>query len=292
MKIVSCRIVSLALILAHVAGCTGSLPPPPQKPPPLPSETQRSQFGKVGVISIKTPPEATLDAPVIGRGKGAALGGASGGGRGALEGARIALGGSCSGSMCAAAILLVPAFMVVGAIVGGITGGIIDAADAIPSDTAKQIEQQIKKTLLEAKPQARLLRGVMDAAQQEGISAVRQFSGSGPQLPDQNPDYGNFQNEGIDAVLEVGVIKVGLFGRKGDGGADPLLYLVLQASVRLVNTKTNADIYSRRNISPMRPPRNFSEWGSNEAALLREELNNLFADTSQTIVEDVFLIVR
>lgn len=229
MKSILPRSVACAILLAYTVACA-KLPPPVAQP----SEVQRSNFGKVAVVSVKIAPDAEFIAPNIGRGSSAA----KGAGGGALQGAATAVDsigsmGSCSGSICALQILIIPAFALAGAIVGGIAG----ATDAIPSETAGQIEQQIKDALIASNPQSNIRHSVIMAMQNEGILSSVELTESDLGNHDQEPFYRNLQKKEIDTVLEVGVTRLGLIGSWGGGGGDPLLALAIQTKVRMISIK-------------------------------------------------------
>lgn len=275
-------ILACLLVLGQLAGCAST------KPIPEVSEQQRERLGVVGVVSVVFPPEDQFSTPLRGRAAGAA----KGAGAGALAGAGEFLdafafaGGGCSGIVdCSAVILLHTAFMAAGVVIGGIAG----AVEAVPEEAARQIEAQIVAVLSEARPQEALRQAVIKAAA-EGVSgSVVELTTPGPGTAEERFDYGSFRAFGVDTVLEVGITRLGLAGR---GGADPQLLLFVQARALLIDVTTSMELYRQPVLLHVSAPRKFTEWGADDARLMKEELQRAHSELAERIVDQVFLEVR
>lgn len=276
------RRLFLVVLLANVAACASI------SPLPIPSESQRSRYGTVGVVSVKSPPDAGFEGLPVGVARGAAGGAVAGAGVSALAGAYTAVEAAAVSGVPTS--LLLPVILPPLAIAGAIVGSVAGVAMALPAETAALIEQDIKQALLEAEPQTRLRRNIVAIVRREALPAVEGFAEASPDAPGTTADHVALREAGIDTALEVGIMKVGLVGRRG--GADLLLSLHSEASVRLVNTETGDEIYSRTAFIATRPARTFPEWGANGAVLLREEIDALLLELARDIVDEIFLVVR
>lgn len=253
------RTIAWLLVLAHLASCAAN------PPMPVVSEAQRKSFGVVGIGSITQAPVADLGVYARGRTSGAARGAGEGAAAGAA--AFMGSGSSCSGAVCGVAILLLPVFVVGGAVVGAVAG----AGAAVPDDKARTIEAQLDSVLKDAGQQEALRVDVLKAAHRSRVPNVSAI------------------NSNVDTVLEVGLVRVGLLGQ---GGEDPILVLRVHAVARLVDARTNAELYRNYGFVLGSLPRKYSEWAADGARLLRNELERVRASIAGSIVDDVFLVVR
>lgn len=279
------RVMACVLVLSDVTGCARTAAQTPPLSVPQVSEEQRAQFGTVAVVSIAASPEHGLNSPVIGRAAGAATGALGGAASGAFQGLGAVGQGSGSGlagGAGAIGILLIPAFVVGGLIVGTIAG----AANAIPTETAKSIEQKIELALKNSDPQNAIRRDVIEVAQREGVLNESKLIDAGTLATNDPSGDQRLRALGAATILEVGVMKVGL---EGIGGSDPDLDLVVQASVRLMSARTGAVLYENKNLQQIGPRHSYSEWGANDAALLTTQLQSAYRSFASTIVDRVFL---
>ena len=93
----------------------------------------------------------------------------------------------------------------------------------------------------------------------------------------------------MDTILEIGLISVGLIGR---GGADPNLSFRVSAFARLVEARTNAVLYRGSNFAHATGPRPYSDWSADNARNLKKELARSYRLLGQSIVDEIFLVVR
>lgn len=263
-----------ALVVVSLANCA---------PLPEVTEEQRNQLGVVGVVSVNFRPEDQFSTPMRGRVTGVATGAAAG----ALEAASALGAGDCTGAgpFCGLVLLVEAAVIVGGAVYGGIVGGL----HAVPEDKAREIESRIIEVLSTAQPQESLLRQVIEAAREEGIQPIFEPAVQGPAMAEENLDYRRLMDAGVDTVLEIGVVTVGLAGA---GGGDPELVLFLQARARLIRAESNTELYSHKTITYQSGRRKFTEWGADGARLMRENLERGYRVLAERIIDQVFLEVR
>jgi hypothetical protein len=275
--------VGLSLI-GNLAGCAPEKPP---IPPPI-SEDLRHRLGVVGVASVTGPTAGELDVPV--RGAGAARGAGAGAATGAAGGAQLLAGSGTASGMAAgggaavalgALVVLIPLGIVVGALVG--------AATAVPEDTARGIEATLAKVLKETPIQQRLHQEVVALARQETEESIVDLDALGLVGAGGIADYGALGARGIDTLLEVRASKAGLVGGRG---GDPELSLFVEFSIRLIDTASGETLFENQSITHRTAAWRFTEWGAEDAALLRQQLTASFRGVANRIVDTVFLEVR
>lgn len=261
-----------ALVLVTLANCA------PWEPPVV-TEELRNQLGVVGVVSVDFAPDDEFSTALRGRVTGFTTGFATGG----LSGLAYAAMGSAP--FPPGFIIVGPIFGVTGAVSGGIAGWIT----AVPEDTAREIESQIIEILSTAPPQESLRRHVIEAAREEGLQHIFELVVQGPTSAEEYVDYRRLTEVGIDTVLEIGVVAVGL---KGEGGGDPELALFLQARARLIRAASNTELYSDETIPYLIGRWKFTEWGADGARLMRESLERGYRELAYKIIDQIFLEVR
>jgi hypothetical protein len=248
------------------------------------SEAQRERLGTVGVVQMARGPRADTDVP-RGRAPGAAKGAVEGATAGALEGVAALTRGSCSGYACGIVMILLPAFITAGAVAGAVHGG----ATAVPDAMGRRIEAELQRALAEAGTQHALRSEVVTTAARRGITGVRDVTPERPGVVEDAPDYRALSGSGIDTVLEVGLVAVGL---SGEGGRDPDLVLRVQAAARLIDVRDSKELYRNDSFTHLSPRRPFTQWSADQAAMLRQELGRAYASLGASIADEVFLTVR
>jgi hypothetical protein len=256
----------------------------PSDADPSGSEAQRERLGMVGVIQIARGPKGEIDVPK-GRVPGAAKGAAGGAAAGAGAAAAALVQGSCVGFACGVAIVLLPIFMAVGAVVGAVHGGAV----AVPDEKGRQIEAQLQLALAGVGTQQALRSEVITTAVRRGITNVKDISSESLTIVEEGIDYRQLLGSGVDTVLEVGLVEVGLIGA---GGKDPDLTLRVQAAARLVDVGSSKELYRNFAFNYVSPRRHFSEWSADQARVLKQELSRGYATLGTSILEEVFLVVR
>ena len=233
-------------------------------PPPLRDEV-RTSLGTVGVYSVGPTADPSLKA-AVGVGNQVAVGAAKGGGYGLASGAA---GGAVASLFCGpfapiCAIYTVPIGMVSGIVAGSLIGGRVGGAKAVPSATGQTIV-----TALSAVTANRDLAGEMRRHVLEGTSdgtAVDLGDGAGT----DESGYRRFAARGVDAVLEVRIARLGLFGK---AGRDPYLTLRIDANTRLVSAADGHELWSYERIGYVSRKARASEWLANDSRLLADRLD-------------------
>ncbi len=269
------RVLIYVVIAAQLSACA-------TPPVPTVSEAQRGRMGTVGVISLASAPQGELAVGTRGTGAGAAEGAVAG----AVVGSPVLqyawfCGVPGAGVICVPVLLLFAGSVTHGAVVGG--------AQAVPEDKAGEIEATLRTVLAEAVQQAKLRSAVVDAAARAGVRGVTEMPADTVAVVGQTVDYRQLSDAKVDTVLEVGVLSVALIGR---GGADPSLTLRIGAVARLVDARSNAELFRGHAFTHESGPRNFSEWGANGARLLKEELDRASGTIGRSMVDEIFLVVR
>jgi len=270
------RVLIYVVIAAHLSACA-------TPPVPTVSEAQRGRMGTVGVISLASVPLGELAVGTRGTGAGAAEGAAGGAVAGAplLAGALSFCGVPMLGVFCIAFLLPFAGTVTYGAAVGG--------AQAVPEDKAGEIEATLRAVLAEVMQQAKLRSAVVDAAARAGVRGVTEMPAGTVAVVGQTVDYRQLSDPKVDTVLEVGLVSVGLVGR---GGADPALMLRIGAVARLVDARSNAELFRGHAFTHESGPRKFSEWGADGARLLKEDLERVYGSIGRSMVDEIFLVVR
>ncbi len=249
------------------------------KPPPLPppSEALRASLGTVGVVSVVPAPEGKLNPTSPGIGGGAALGGVGVLAAGAAGGGQV---GGPAGLVVGAAlgVVLLP--------VGAVAGAIIGAAENIPESTAKEIETMLRQVVAEHEPQADLRRLIMARAAAETTEKTIDLGTGGVIDPTVMPDYAPLAAKGVQTVLEVGVLAIGLTGK---GGSDPDLVLSIDARARLIQVAGNRVLWSDEQMRFVTASHKYSEWRATEAAQLKSDFEGGLEVLARQINDKVFL---
>lgn len=269
------RALVSVVAMAHLSACA-------TPPVPTVSEAQRGRMGTVGVVSLATAPQGGLQAGTRGTGAGATEGAAAG----AVSGAQalpytVYCGVPGAGVICIPMLLIFAGSVAYGASVGG--------AQAVPEDKAGEIEAKLRAVLAEAGEQGKLRSAVVGAAARAGVRGVTEMPAGTVAVVGQTVDYRQLSDAKVDTVLEVGVVSAAFVGR---GGADPALALRVAAVARLVDARTNVEIYRGSAFTHATGPRNYTSWVADHARVLKEELDRAYHGLGRSIVDEVFLVVR
>jgi hypothetical protein len=269
------RVLTYGVIAAQLSACAA---------PPVPtvSEAQRGKMGTVGVISLASAPQGELAVGTRGTGAGATEGAVAG----AVAGSPI-LPYAWFCGVPGAGVICIPVILI---FTGSVThGAVVGAAQAVPEGKAGEIEATLRTVLAESTQQARLRSAVVDAANRAGVRGVTEIAAGAATVVGATVDYRQLSDAKVDTVLEVGVVSVALVGR---GGADPSLTLRIGAVARLVDARSNAELYRGHAFAHESGPRTFSEWGADGARLLKEDLARAYGLIGRSMVDEIFLVVR
>lgn len=259
----------------HLSGCA--------LPVPTVSEAQRSRMGTVGVVSVSTLPQTELVAGTRGTGAGAAKGAAVGAieASPALADAAVVCGVPGVGAFCLAYLLIFAGSVTHGAVIGG--------TQAVSEDKATEIEARLRSILAEVGKQGNLTAAVVVAAARAGVKGVTEIPPGMHALDEQGTHRREATDPQVDKILEVRLVSVAFVGR---GGADPALVLRAGAIARLVDARTNTELFRGHAFTHVSAPRKFSEWAADGGELLKGELERAYASIGRLIVDEIFLVVR
>lgn len=252
-------------LLAHgLSGCvtTGMVSP---------ETAHQTQLGTVAIIATEAVPELHFEGFVHGKGAGAAIGG--GGTFAACLGGFGS--GSCSGSMCGGAAILMLGICAI----AGLIGGVVGAAAAPSADQAAQGEAVLTQAFEVRTIQNSLRNAVVDAALLAGVKLA-----SPPESIEREAvakrDYRQLASHGINTVLETTLTKAGTEGF----GINAPSTAYMQVHVRLIDTSSNIErfatdyTYQGRRLD-------LAEWSANQAKPLSEELDKGYRTLGTHIAE-------
>lgn len=266
--------LSIVFLLGQVGCATG-----PYLLPPPPSELVRGRLGTIGVVSAQFTPRAELPPPAKGGGAGAGRGMATGAGKGAALVGKLASG--CVGEGCAIVLLMIPA-----AIIGGVVGGVAGAASAVPAEAVADAETALKSALADLTIQETLRGHILRIAKARTPHAFVLVTEHGPSAPNGNVSYRSLASQGIDTVLETGVLTLDLVG---EWDVNPPLALVMAVRTRLIRVTDDAELYAHT-LEYLSGFRTFTDWAADNAQPFRNELSLAYQSLSEKIVEELFLL--
>ena len=232
---------------------------------PTLNEQVRAEIGTLGVASSSIVPSSDLRPPTGGKGSGAAKGAGS-------AAAAIAMAPGSGGNP------LLKAIVILGLTPIAAAGGAIYGAVMAPSaEKVKEAETALARASVDLKPKEAILDQVLKAAR--GRIAHRVVSVG------ETPD--------VDAVLEIGVLSVGLAGATALN-IDPPLQVVVVACPKLVRRADGRELYPAESPAPafvhMSAPRRFLEWGGDDARLFRQETARAYQSLAERVVEEIFVV--
>jgi len=286
---------SITLFIIQL-GCAHAPPRPPDMswskvtvlrcahaPPGPPSETERAQFGTIGIVSARFIPEAESRGTVekerlSAAGKGAASGaeiGAKGAGMFTLEMLAEA------GDLAPLVILLAPCLVLAGAVGGAVVGGIHGAVKGEKKSTGKaqKIETVINNALSELKIQETMAKHVLKTCRGLEDYRFNLLKEQGPTSPEEKLTYGVLNKTGIDTALEVSVVSLGCEARK-----DSSIAFFMTVRTRLIRIIDETEVYCRKFVYK----RNFVSWPDFDAQKLREEFDCCYKSLAERIVTELF----
>ncbi len=244
------------------------------------SPEEREQNKKIAILPARFPPQTDTTKPSFSRMAGAGKGALGG----AAIGARIGLEGFAGGGLFG--LLLLPITTTLGAVTGAVVGAVSadPKEESLKDEKAREMEQEINKSLLALKIQETMAKQVQEAGKREISLDFIVFTDMGPSSPTDKPDYSPLMNQGVEAVLEVDVKKIGAeyFGGKW---AD-LYYFYMIVQARLVRGSQSCTQEYKYIIGP---PRTYSEWIEAGVEALQKEIERAYEALAEDIVDFVFL---
>ncbi len=267
--------ISLAIVSLVQMGCSHT----PIKPKVL-SDELRGKLGTIGVVSGRYDPSILLRKPLD------KVSGSSSTAKSYAE-SWVRLGGTSEGAV--RMLLTAPIPMAIGAIVGKSKG--------LSDDKVKEVqaaEVAIRAAVTDLKIQGNLRDEFLEIAREQTSFPFVRLEGEGPISPEEKTHYRTLAGAGMDSILEMGVTDITLNSPEPRADfsldhIDPLLWISIGAQVRLVQTASDAEIYTQSfQTRCPGPTHKFMEWGANDAQLLRKEVTGCLSSVRQRILRDLF----
>lgn len=213
-------------------------------------------------------------------------------GQGALRGAGEGIssmmqglsGGSCSGEVCGAALLLYLAFAVV---VGGTVGAIEGSLKSTSTKTSRDMEEFVDRLMTDFASHLTLAKKVYDQS--------REISGLSLDLVPLNDGNMKITDRELSQLAEKGYLKVLVvklvkcnFVNIGEKGNDPSLGLDLEALVSITDSNSKVEDY-RRTLRVTSTVRHYSEWIKMDQQALVREVDESFDLLAEEILNSLIL---
>jgi len=258
----------LAVVVALQSGCVTV--------PVAPNTQHQGTPGRVAIVATMQEPEIKFQGFARGKGEGAAVGA----GATLIQCLGAGMAGTCSGPYCGA----VAVFWLGVCGVAGTVGGVVGATAAPSAGKARAAEARLTTALDTKTIQESLRDQVAAAALAKGTRLTAVSPASATDAVRQH-GYGSLAAEGVDTVLEVALTKVGTEGP----GINPPLQLRMEAHVRLIRTRDDAEVFSA-NCVYLGERLKLSEWSANQAEPLLRALQTGYETLGAHIYDNVFLL--
>jgi hypothetical protein len=238
-----------------------------------PSDTQRFELGRIGVVVAGFRPEIDLGYRPMTKGV-AVLHFAGQGALGAFEAAARS-GGGYGGYAGAAILMLAPVAAIVGAIVGGNKG---ESAEKI-----KEAEDVLNRYLSMLDIQGALRDSLLSMSTEQVRYSFAPLDLKGPNTQGEEIAYDVSLYPDIDTVLEIGIRTLSLVNSKVD--INPDLTLGVDGSVRFLSAKDGTVLYART-IGYSGATHKFMDWAEDNARPFSEEMDRAVQFLAERIVEE------
>jgi hypothetical protein len=236
---------------------------------PPPSEPQRIDLGKIGVVVAGFRPQAYFGRP---RTKGDVASDYAQ--QGAVFMLSAGMGGGLGG---VGALMFAPVAAGLGAIFGAIRGE--------SEGTIKETEDTLNGYLVSLDFQGTLLdRLLVESAEQTRHSLIP-LDLRGPINRGEEVVYDVSSYPDIDTVLEIGVERCGLTG--GSRDVNPDFSLSVGGQIRFVSAKDGKVLSTRQIDCSGNATHKFTEWANNNARPFKDEIDRIFPCLAKRIIEEV-----
>jgi len=256
--------------LAGQWGCAHTTPIPDSIP--VYSVFEKSlpvKLGRIGIVSSRTQPEMNFKKPkeklggaATGAGRGAVTGGAVVASAGAPSGGS---GGGGYGGIVYPIVWLAAVAASTG--IGAFVGGVVGAIQGESSGTIRETEATLNEALTELRIQEIMRDLIYQKANEKGLYSLVLIEDMGPTAPDESADYFSLKGRGINTVLEVEVLRIGLWG---EAGINPPLTFFMTANAKYIRVNDNYAL-DDRTFRFEGASRKFAEWGLNDGEAFRKE---------------------
>ena len=269
--------------------------------PPVPSPAVRENLGVVAIAPAQYVPNSNFVTFAKGKGAGAAKGAGLGAAGGASAAAIAAVAGPYGMVVAALSVLvLIPVDMAV--------GGVSGTLQAMPADTAKEVDSVINAAVAGLDAQNVLAQQLAAIVGDYPGIRLAMISAAGPVSAAARPDYAQLRSASVNTVLEIAITEIG-FESCGPGKGpvvvniyrvstaagcedDPkgrLVDLFLSAQARLVRVADGAELFVRT-FRYTSARREIPRWVAKDGRLLAEEFELAFRELAERMHDEVLLV--
>jgi hypothetical protein len=242
--------------------------------PGPPPEAVRSHLGTVGIEAIPSHPHGEFQTYAQGRVSGAVRGAAAGAAQGLIE-ALMQGASSSGGGPYAAAATTIAALLLTAA--GGVAGGAFGACQAVPAQTASEIQAQLNQVLADLDLPDRLAAEVVRAGQARPDLSGRKLVSVGGAAEGR---------AGIDSIVAIEVTEAGF---QGGRGPQPEVSLYAVAHIT-VHDATDESLRYQRDFRYDTEPRPFRDWFDKHSRVLADGFQQAVASLADRILDELFII--
>lgn len=264
----------IALLLVQ-SGCAPTIAPDL-------TDEERTQLGRVGIVSENIRPDTELSVPA----KGWFFGAGRKSAHWAGAGFRAPFsGGSCSGDSTGLCGVVVLAAAIVAGVVGGVSGSVVGAVQAEPYSKVDRAEKIINAAINSLDVHERLAATIASTAEknydeQVLILSANDTPAARKPVADHPPPF-----KGVDTYLEISELKLAL---DGDWDMNPPLTLVLSFRLRLVRAIDGTEIY-KTDLEYHGRSMTFFEWSEYNAEQFLQELQHAYGFLAGRACGELFL---
>jgi len=239
------------------------------------------RYGRLAIAPAGFMPESNFSPPIQGSsaaasGAGAATGAAWGG----LS--SVTLGTLSSGGF----ILLYPPVTLGVVLAGGVVGGVAAGKMAVPEKVVSHVNEGLASTRATFDAQQILASLILDKTTQKTSFQLTLLADAGPRTDNQNIDYTNYAEQGIDTVIEQKISRFTLFG---GSGKNPYLRLLVEVWISLLETSDGSVRY-KKVFTYESENRRLNIWLENDASLLLSEARFAIDSLAERIVDELFFV--
>lgn len=265
------RLVAAAVLTAVVACAT--------TPEPLAPET-RTRLGHVAVVALPSAPNVEFHTFAKGWAAGAAKGGAQGLVNGLLS-ALVDLNRNPPSGPYAGVFTLVA--LVVEAAAATVVYGVAGGIQAVPADTAEQLEGKLHARLGDVRLADDLAERIHAVAAER--PELAQYAVTRVPASAAAPALDELARSGVDTLVEVQITDAGF---RGGSRFEPDASFYLSAHLRLLATATGEELYTRdfQFLSRARP---FENWFVDGSRALTTTFAQAMASLADRISDELFM---
>lgn len=247
------------------------------------ADHERARLGRIGLVVTPAPADTGVAGPTP-------LGGFGGGVKGAAKGigVSVASGAACFVTLgyfwpaCVSAVMT-PYWIGRGAVEGALA--------AVPERERRTYRAAIDAALAATDPD-RVARTIETLGRERGAPPVVVVPAASL---DAATEHAAAQD--VDTLADVALVRVALERERRRSSeitklsvpdVDPLLGLVVEARLRLIDARTGARIFERTYARRTSPLGTLAYWGGDDARLLRAERDTSLDDVADQIATDLF----